>query len=453
MSKTRNYSRTGMSPEDVCRGNLLRSVSVALRRANRKLCVLHGYENYPERIDSDLDCVCPEPAQIPRLLHERGVFAVVQAIEHERNAFYYVLHRDYNGKPVFVALDVSADYRRNGRVFFGSAEFSESRRSFEDFDVPAVELEFACYLVKKIVKGRLDRDHAEQLISLYGEDPAGCRRQLERLFPERENLLIMTAARSGDWERVRTQIENLRATMLRKIRRRNRRTVIRYWIDDLRRRVERVLRPTGLAVAFMGPDGSGKSTIMDRVEKDLAPAFRRSTQYRLRPGLPKGGISKPVTEPHALPPWGTVLSLVKLALWWVDYTLGYVFRVYPRLVCSTFVLFDRYYHDLLVDPVRYRYGAPLWLARVAGPLLPRPQLVIVLDAPVEVLRARKQEISSEELSRQREAYLKVVRGLPNGHTVDASRPLEEVLAEVEKLILGYMAGRTARRLKVDRRTR
>lgn len=426
----------------------MRSVTVALRQANHKLCVLHGYEDYPERINSDLDCVCAEPARIPRLLHEQGVSAVVQAFEHEGDAFYYVLHRDCDGRPVFVALDVSADYRRDGRVFFGGAEFSKSRRPFGDFDVPAVELEFACYLAKKIVKGRLDRRHAAKLSGLYGEDPVGCRRQLDRLFPEQHSLLIRAAAQSGDWERVRAQLGPLRSVMLRRIGRRNRLGVIRYWTDDLRRRIGRVLRPTGLAVAFLGPDGSGKSTVMDRVEEDLAPAFRRSAQYRLRPGLPKGGPSRPVTEPHALPSRGIAPSLLKLAIWWADYTLGYALRIYPRLVRSAFVLFDRYYHDLLVDPARYRYGGPLWLARAASPLLLRPHLVIVLDAPVEVLRARKQEIAPEELSRQREAYLEVAHGLPNGHVVDAARPLDEVLADVEKLILDRMAGRTARRLKV-----
>ena len=63
-----------------------------------------------------------------------------------------------------------------------------------------------------------------------------------------------------------------------------------------------------------------------------------------------------------------------------------------------------------------------------------------------VLQSRKQEVSREETARQREAYLELARTLPNAHVVDASRPLEEVVAEVERLVLDYMAERTARRL-------
>jgi thymidylate kinase len=59
---------------------------------------------------------------------------------------------------------------------------------------------------------------------------------------------------------------------------------------------------------------------------------------------------------------------------------------------------------------------------------------------------RKQEVSFEEAARQREEYLKLVRNLPRGYIVDASKPLEEVVARVEEIILDYMAERTARRL-------
>lgn len=444
--------QTGAS-QDLCREHLLRKVCVSLRQADRKLCVLHGYESYPKRVDSDVDAICADPAGIPRLLRERGSSVVVQAIEHEKDAFYYILHRRCNGGPAFVALDVSADYRRDGRVFFSGEDFQESPRSLGDFDVPAVGLEFACYLTKKIVKGHLGREHAGRLTRLYGEDPDGCRRWLERLFPEPESELVVGAARSGDWESVRVRIANLRRTLIYRTGRRNRLGAIRYRFDDLRRMAGRVLRPTGLAVAFLGPDGSGKSTVMDLVERDLAPAFRRSAQYRLRPGLTKGENPTPVTDPHGRPRWGRMLSFAKLASWCAHYTLGYALHVYPKLVRSTFVLFDRYYQDLLVDPARYRYGGPRWTARAVGRLLLRPHMVILLDAPAEVLLARKQEISPDEIVRQRAAYLKVVRGLPNGYVVDASRPLGEVLADVEGLILDHMAGRTARRFKVDGRKR
>jgi thymidylate kinase len=138
--------------------------------------------------------------------------------------------------------------------------------------------------------------------------------------------------------------------------------------------------------------------------------------------------------------------LAKLAFWWVDYgLLGYATDIYPSLARSTLVLFDRYYHDLIVDAKRYRYGGPMWAVQLVSRLIPRPDLVILLDAPPEVLYARKQEFPFAEARRQREAYLDLVKGLSNGYVIDASKPLDQVVAEAEQVILEYLARRTARR--------
>ena len=89
------------------------------------------------------------------------------------------------------------------------------------------------------------------------------------------------------------------------------------------------------------------------------------------------------------------------------------------------------------------------MARAVGWFIPRPQLVILLDAPPDVLYSRKRELPFEEIARQREAYLELTRNLSNGYVVDASKPLDEVVFRVERLILDYMAKRTARRSKYN----
>ena len=75
----------------------------------------------------------------------------------------------------------------------------------------------------------------------------------------------------------------------------------------------------------------------------------------------------------------------------------------------------------------------------------KPDLVFCLDAEPEVLQARKKEVSFEECKRQREAYRALARKLPNGHVIDASRPLETVVHDVQTIILHFMAERVERR--------
>jgi thymidylate kinase len=206
-----------------------------------------------------------------------------------------------------------------------------------------------------------------------------------------------------------------------------------------------------MMVVFLGADGSGKSSVIRRLGEAMGDVFGRRCCVHLRPGLGRSarGDAPAPTNPHASPPRGWFGSVLKLVYLLVDYTAGYAWKVRP-LCRNGLVLFDRYYHDLLVDPRRYRYGGPMWLARWAARLVPKPDLFVLLDAPVEALRARKQEVARSETTRQRTAYLDLVRRLGNGHVVDASAGLDEVVAEVRRIVVGAPRRSAERRVSFVR---
>ena len=218
-------------------------------------------------------------------------------------------------------------------------------------------------------------------------------------------------------------------------------------LNDFSHGVKQILKPTGLFVVFLGADGSGKSTVIAQVERSLAPAFSSVERYHLRPHFGQDRSGSPVvTDPHAEAPRSLPMSVAKLGLWGTDYLHGYLSTIRRQLARGALVIFDRYYPDLLVDAKRYRYGGPQVLAQAVGWFIPKPELVVLLDAPAEVLQSRKQEVTFEETARQRQAYLDLVTALPNGHVVDAAQPLNGVVAAVNTVILDYLAERTATRL-------
>jgi hypothetical protein len=270
--------------KSVHKAELFRDVVLALKRADQKLCILHGYKDYPEYIGSDVDAISADAAQIPRILAESEAATVVQAIHTQPTAaFWYALCRWREGKPVFLRLhDFYDDYRIDGRVFFEGEEFLRTRRPFKFFEVPPPDLEFAAYLVKRAAKGSLDEAQGERLSELYDADPMGCRRRLARLLPEAEAELVAEAARNRDWEAVRGRLDHLYRAMKDRVGREQSLKVLRNRLDDLRRRVGRALRPSGLMVAVLGVDGAGKSTVMARVEEDLSPAFWSTKLYHGR---------------------------------------------------------------------------------------------------------------------------------------------------------------------------
>jgi serine acetyltransferase/thymidylate kinase len=417
-------------------------------------CVLGDAQRYPEEISSDLDMAVPPhelermPRTISEFCHDLGL-RLVQLIRHERTASYFVIAWwDEVGGLRFLAPDVCSDYCRAGRRLLGADELLSQRQAalgasgeLRNFQVPAPDVQFIYYLTKKVDKLELRAEHGEYLSRQWRADPDGALRRMVRFWPElADNGLIAQAATVNEWAGVRAALPQLRAALHR---------ALEFSPLDVAsealRYLGRVLRPTGMTVAFMGSDGSGKSSAIERVTAELAPAFRRTKVFHLRPRLLAPGSASAALDPHAAPPRGAAASLAKLACFVADYLAGYLVRVRPTAIRSGLVTFDRYFHDLLADPKRYRYGASMRMARAAALLVPGPDLWVVLDASAAALQSRKQEVSAEESERQRRAYLALAAQLGDAVVIDASRGPAAVATEVMQAILVWLEIRVERR--------
>jgi thymidylate kinase len=205
-------------------------------------------------------------------------------------------------------------------------------------------------------------------------------------------------------------------------------------------------RESRVHVALLGPDGAGKSTVLAAASERLRGVIPATRTVHLRPRVLRlRGGGEPVLEPHAKPPKPRWSSHLQLGSWWLEYRLDHV----AALARGTRELrwSDRYVDDVLIDPRRYRYGGSMRFAAWIVERVPRPDLVVLLDAPAAVVHARKREVPVAETERQRSAYLAYVRALPNGRVVDASRPLDVVVGEVVGLVVTFLAERAAVRLE------
>ncbi len=416
--------------------------------ASDGLCVLHGWHDLAERRFGDIDVVGNHVCcmgHLRRLVNDDGC-RLVQCLVHEATCFYFVLWGKSGATYEMRALDVALDYRRDGRVWLTAEEMLEGAREWNGIQVAAPRVEFEYLLLKKILKEELPTRTAIRMAELARELGEEAERIAERWLGAREARHNVLALREGRWQPSRGELARLKRVLKRRRFAEDPLNPLRYWTSEIPRVFRRLREPTGLVVAVLGPDGSGKTSVRDAVEPRLAPAFRRTGRehflpWRLRSRRDTG----PVTDPHGAAPRGAMSSTLKLAYYLAEAWLGYALRVWPAKVRTTLVLFDRYYHDLLVDPRRYRYGGPLWLARLVGRLIPKPDIFILLDLPAEVAHARKPEVELEEARRLRQRYLELAREL-GAHVVDASRPLDEVVREVEEIVLTYMERRTRARL-------
>ena len=141
------------------------------------------------------------------------------------------------------------------------------------------------------------------------------------------------------------------------------------------------------------------------------------------------------------------ISLLRLGYWFAYHVYSYL-GLRLELTRSTLLLHDRSFVDILVDQKRYRYGGPMWMLQLVCRLAPMPDLIILLDAPPEVLQGRKQEVPLKVTARQRDAYLALVRSMPNGRVINAAPPRADVADSATETVLEHLRSRIARRFRL-----
>jgi thymidylate kinase len=215
---------------------------------------------------------------------------------------------------------------------------------------------------------------------------------------------------------------------------------------------ERVMHPTGLMVVIAGPDGSGKSTLADTLPRVCQGPFRRILHIHWRPGLlPRlgtivGRAAGDATDPHGRPAHGMWLSSAALVYYWMDFLLGSWLRVLPVRARGGLVVVERGWWDIAVDPRRYSMRVSPRVVAALGRLLPTPDLVLTLEAPVETLSERKGELPAAEAQRQMEAWRRIVpRRIPQA-VLDVSESIDDAAASAREIVFELLSARALRRL-------
>jgi thymidylate kinase len=234
---------------------------------------------------------------------------------------------------------------------------------------------------------------------------------------------VVSAAVAGQWH----DLEELRDPL--------RRGWVRAHQGGLRRarrlRLRRVLRGPltaferrGVSAVLLGSNGAGKSTVAARVIAAY-PGPAHLCYLGLWKETRPAGRARTVMRVVARP-----------AVVWTRYATSLAHRAAGGLV-----VFDRYTYDALLPP-----RPPLVLLKrpylwVLAHSCPAPTVTVVLDVPAEVAWERKGENPVEELEQERRHLLGLRDRLRRVHVVDATRPVDEVAADVTALVWDCYATR------------
>jgi thymidylate kinase len=185
------------------------------------------------------------------------------------------------------------------------------------------------------------------------------------------------------------------------------------------------LRRRGVSVALLGPDGAGKSTLVAGIKRSFYLPVR-SIYIGVWPYSPAHSVPMVRSRLPVVCLAGRLLSAATHPprIWWRYLTAQY------HQTLGRAVIFDRYAYDGLLY-TRQSVGWLKWLyLQFVIHAFPAPDLVFVLDAPGEVVYARKGEETPEAMETTRQGLLALRHRIRQLQVVDATRSEAAVRVDV-----------------------
>ena len=442
------------------RAQLLQEILRELDTAGVTYALLHAGGEIDAAVQSDVDIAFdrdPNTILLPifeRLSLERDV-RLIHCLHYDCPHGYYYVLRASPEKGSFLHLDCLYDPIGVNRYLLptsylltGATAAPWGRRTEEGRK--AVYL-----LLKRAIKGGATGEQLDVLRASLRHAGESEWSAITDLFGAGARALVEALLEPRSSERVDVLLAMLRRRAGSEYRRRHPLLYARSHGMNFIRQLRRFVRPTGLFVVILGPDGSGKSTVAALLVSQLERAFRRTWRFHWRPTLLPKLARRPTMGwrvaadnhvPAEVSKYRGPVSLARFLYYWMDFVLGYWLVIYPRKAQTTLVLGERYFPDVLVHPQRYGFSVPHWFMRLAARCVPSPDLLVLLKDDPKVIYARKPELPPARIASQMQAYENEARHWGGACVIDTQSGASAVASRIADLILAERHRRTRRQL-------
>ena len=396
--------------DDVKRTACLKEVFSFLHMSSIPFLVLRSYESLPENIGgSDVDILLQEKDAVLLLsfLKENYTITAVEQNFGIVNTFIFF------SKEEQLQIDVMFSLSYCGIPYLDVSTLLAERVAYRDFYIPAPWHEYFVLLLPHFFyTGEEKEKYQEKMSSLLISNPTKIAALHKKIFGHETKRSI-----------ARFYWANRDKTLL----------MSRHYSLEVYKYIR---QPFSRVVAFLGPDGAGKSTVLQKLE-DLDIFFAKSEsfthlkpQYLLKKRQQSRGV---VVDPHAEEARDSWTSSLKMVVYvqeyWIDYFVNPQRRAHIKI-------FDRYMHDTIIDPRRYRLSEGGLAQKVLSNFAPQPVVFIVLDADPEIIQARKSEVPLEATRKQCKRYLDFARQNPTKCAViDANQSPDDVVHDIVNVMV------------------
>ncbi|MFD2512307.1 hypothetical protein ACFSRY_00395 [Pontibacter locisalis] len=370
-------------------------------------------------------------------------FIPVQKINLSATATRYVLayqKPDEKGLDV-VRVNIYRNYIINSRLYFSTEELLKDRvystnRSYWTLN----NIYNSVYILVKAIENKcIAEDQFHNLCECWKSASTAIKSYLKRYFNDES---INTLADSLDNRNLNDLMDNIEL-LTRNFKLSDSNSFSKLFLRNMSL-LKGDLKPPGVVVGILGRDGSGKSTFVNEITKSLGGCFNNTTTFKRHPKVfYKELIFKKeedyhFSKPHLYKERGYVASFLKLNLLLIEFLVGYWLKVFPFKRKAYLILYDRYFIDVLADPLRYRIKGNKLFIKMIHHILPQPDMWIILDLSTKVLLQRKQELTYEMSEKLRQEYLNLQKILSNCVVINNENEIQNTVDKATAHILNYM---------------
>lgn len=426
-------------------------------------CIQNGYEDMPYSFPSDVDIFYRRATEkdIDKIVKKAAINANLLVLQKVAMGYYHYVYwlTPKLPKPNFqLELDFQSELSNKAMPhYFIPNKLLDRKIAFRGFYIPSAADEIIYTLLRRTVKHNFSGRHLSTIQKAYRINPQEIENVLRAELPTDIVEGLQDIIKENSIESFEKHYSKFYAYVCKQSHKNN--TIIKrmsqMWYNATKMLPLRFMRPTGMDIALLAPDGGGKSTILEALKAYGVTSFAGVERKYIRPGMFKNiGQYKPNAQPemtdnpnpHGRKPDGVLKSLVRFLIYMIDFTLGYYIKVVPLKWKRKLIVFDRYYYDYYVDMYRYHYSLPQWLPRLFGFMIPRPAITFILYASPEVIYNRKKELTFEETRRQCEKFKDMAQTLPNTQLINVDRPVCDIVKDIVTVIVEKRVNLTQKKL-------
>jgi len=431
-----------------------------INTASVNYCVLRNYEELPDNIGNDVDMlVLPKDFSKFELCIMQAAkdldWNLLKKIKRFGYRSYFFQEGDNNK---FIHFDIWLKITWKGLRWADEKAILCRRKAQKQFFIADKADEVCISLLKDLIQnGVIKQKYESKIKNTAIEESKGLTKSLEWATSASLASIVVSKAKDGEWGEIKALKRRVRYAVITKSLLRNPMSFVGGGLSFLFWHISSMfMNPSGIFIVFIGPDGSGKSSIGKGLVKYLAELFPETRYYHAHFGIIKElrffwnllrrcvGL-KPLAPaprgPDAIQngrPHSKILAITYILYYSIDYLLGHL-AIRKIVGRGQLVVFDRYFYDYFLTG--QFSNLPRWFLKYLLIILPKPDILVYLHNKAEIIYHRKPELTIEQIEKQCRLCQAIITGLPYAVSISTDQTIDNVIDKVSRSIIKIMARR------------